>query len=290
MACLGHSCRRRSMGRHRCADGVPDRAVCARRRGVVRAPASVGKRAARCDVWNIAAPRRCSVSIGAATRYVEPRVSCDGSGDSGIARADSARCTGLIVLMVCWVNIHGYFVNGILAIAAAVVAAGCGDPRGPLAAMDRRAAWMRGGALLAGCMAACALHPQGFGALAWPVRQLLLLRTEPALRTALTEFTPSLELLGGGGLWRLAALIAAPCVGLILAVAQAGKNPWTRVCVGTAIAVMLLAAPPLAAAPWPYQSPWPFGQRPPWRRRERRASADCSPSSYSSGSACSRFR
>ena len=78
---------------------------------------------------------------------------------------------GLIVLMVCWVNIHGYFVNGILAIAAAVVAAGCGDPRGPLAAMDRRAAWMRGGALLAGCMAACALHPQGFGALAWPVRQ-----------------------------------------------------------------------------------------------------------------------
>ena len=35
--------------------------------------------------------------------------------------------------------------------------------------------------------------------------------------------------------------------------AQAGKNPWTRVCVGTAIAVMLLAAPPLAAAPWPYR-------------------------------------
>lgn len=152
-----------------------------------------------------------------------------------------------------WIQFHGYFVNGLLVVAAATAAGVAGDRRGAIGERGAASAAGRGAAVLGLACLACLVHPQGWRALAWPVEQLRLLASSPALRGALTEFVPTTELLGGAGVARWALLAGAPVAGVLLAVSRAGAGAALRGGVGFAMAAAVMAFPPPAASSWPYR-------------------------------------
>ncbi len=158
--------------------------------------------------------------------------------------APRARLAATIALAVLWVNLHGYFINGLLVLAAVLLASLLGDREMP---EPRQAA----GFLAAG-IAASALHPQGIRALLWPVEQLRVLRSEPIVRQAILEFFPTADLFAGMGVWRWALLVAAPIAALALAWPRVAARGLRR---AAALACCLpwLAAPPPGFVPWPYR-------------------------------------
>lgn len=150
-----------------------------------------------------------------------------------------------------WIQFHGYFVNGFLVVAAAIAAGIAGDGRGAIADIGPRSALSRGALVLVLAAAACLTHPQGWRALVWPVEQLRVLSSEPALRSMLTEFTPTRALLDGAGAASLALLLGAPLAGAVLA--WRGAVAPLRGAVVLAFLIAIALVPPAAAAAWPYR-------------------------------------
>jgi len=157
-------------------------------------------------------------------------------------------------LMAAWVNVHGYFVNGLLVAVAAAVAAALGDESVPAlaSAPTRRARGMRGVAVLACGSVACGLHPQGFRAALAPFAQLRELLAGASLREAILEFQPTSVLLSGAGPVHIAAV--ALTLGAAAALAWRGEvGPRARAIVAAVAASVWLAAPPDGLRQWPYR-------------------------------------
>ncbi len=148
-------------------------------------------------------------------------------------------------LFVLWVNLHGYFMVGLLAASAITVAAALGDTAGPAA--------RRGLVLLGLALLSCLLHPQGYKALAWPVSQLWMLKAHPYLREAILEFQPTLVLLHGAGAWRWSLLALAAVSYTALGFSDAGRRAGVRTFAGLIFALPWLVAPPPGLVPWPYR-------------------------------------
>lgn len=149
------------------------------------------------------------------------------------------------VLFVLWINLHGYFIIGLLSMLAAIAAAALGDREGP---STRRGLMLLGITLLA-----CILHPQGYRALAWPVRQLWELNAHPYLREAILEFQPTLVLLDGAGAWRWILLALTVLFAALFGFSSAGRRDGTRAVAGVLFALPWLIAPPPGLLPWPYR-------------------------------------
>ena len=161
----------------------------------------------------------------------------------------------LPAVMVVWVNLHGYFLNGLLVLAAALVAAALGDA-GALPAMWQQrsaASWRRGAALLALATAACVVHPQGWKALASPFRQLLMLRGEPILRQSILEFQPSSSLFEGIGAARWTLLAITAVCAVLLVFVRAGRSALARSAAGIVAALPWLLLPPETLRLWPHR-------------------------------------
>ncbi|HEX6851570.1 MAG TPA: hypothetical protein VF139_09200 [Candidatus Polarisedimenticolaceae bacterium] len=152
-----------------------------------------------------------------------------------------------------WIHFHGYFVNGMLVAAAGLAAGLAGDRRGAIGEAGRATSLRRGALVMASAAVACLTHPQGFRALAWPVEQLALLRREPVLRGALTEFVPTTELFRGAGPATWAVLGIAVVLGFVFALRRGGSSPPVRGAVGFVLAVAWCVLPTDAARGWPYR-------------------------------------
>jgi hypothetical protein len=147
-------------------------------------------------------------------------------------------------LLALWVNLHGYFVNGLLVLAAAAVATALNDR--DLIADRRSPIDLRGRLLiLGGALLACFLHPQGWHATVSPLSQLLLVDSDPAFRAAIQELQPSSALFADAGAVRV-ALLAAELLGAIaLTFTRAADRPLIRQSVAFVAALpWLVWAPP----------------------------------------------
>ena len=152
--------------------------------------------------------------------------------------------------LALWVNLHGYFVNGLLVLAAALAADALRPPRGTSRRDAVRAA---GAALLAGFVASF-LHPQTYKAVLWPLGQLLALRDQAILREAIGELAPTSSLFEGIG----AARIVLAALTFVAAAAYfVPRSPLRRAVpralAGFAAALPWLAAPPPGLVQWPYR-------------------------------------
>jgi hypothetical protein len=151
--------------------------------------------------------------------------------------------------MVLWVNLHGYFVTGLLVAAAAAAAALAGDRRWGSAGIRART----GLALLLGA-AACCVHPQGWRAAVWPVQQLvLLLGEESPLRQAILEFQPTTILFAGAGAWWWLLLAATGAAAVLLAFSGDRFSPAVRTAVSLIAAAPWILHPPEGLRQWPYR-------------------------------------
>ncbi|HEX5042009.1 MAG TPA: hypothetical protein VFV75_03835, partial [Candidatus Polarisedimenticolaceae bacterium] len=157
----------------------------------------------------------------------------------------------LPLLFALWVNLHGYWVTGIVVLLAAALAAALGSAPGPVGAGPFAARRLLLVTLL--CIAACAIHPQGWRAVVWPVQQLRLLRQHPEMREAIVEFFPSTALLHGWRAWH--GLLAGALVagGAVLALRRPPLAPPVRAGLPLAAALLCVLLPPPGLAPWPYR-------------------------------------
>lgn len=145
-------------------------------------------------------------------------------------------------LFVLWINVHGYFVNGLLVLIATAVAAALGDRtlRGDGMPTPRQRLGLLGVAL-----AACLVHPQGWRALASPVQQLLLMRSA-ALHGGIQELEPVANVLRGASAVQWVLLVASAVAALV--VALAGASTARRQAVAAGAALVWLVWPPAAMA------------------------------------------
>ena len=147
------------------------------------------------------------------------------------------------LVLAAWVNVHGYFVNGLLVLLAAAVAATLGDRTPGMNPRGREAVTARDRWVLLGLgAAACFLHPQGWRATLGPIEQILLSR-DPEYHRAVQELQPSLELFAGAGLAQWLVLGLPFAVALGVGASTAGRSAVVRQ--GLALA---------AATPWIF---WP---------------------------------
>jgi hypothetical protein len=145
-------------------------------------------------------------------------------------------------LFVLWINVHGYFVNGLLVLVAAAVARGLGDRtlgvEGMPSASDRAVA-------LAVAVAACLIHPQGVWALLSPVLQLDLMRSA-AFHAGIQELEPVARLFGGatGPQWIVltAPFAIAACAAFVV------QSAAVRQAAGLVAVLPWLVWPPAAMA------------------------------------------
>lgn len=156
-------------------------------------------------------------------------------------------------LMALWVNLHGYFLNGLLVLLAASVCCLLGMP--PDA--QRRGTTVRSVVLSLGLVAAgtmaCLVHPQGWKALAWPFRQLLALGGNPIYAETIQELRPSTELLEGMGPLRWVLLALVPVIALLLDRGREGKSSGERLLVALVAGLPWLILPPPGLVQWPYR-------------------------------------
>ncbi len=168
------------------------------------------------------------------------------------SRIDYRRLVWLLpVIFVLWVNLHGYFVNGLLVLAAATAAAFLGERGVP--------GGRRGLTLLALCTAACCVHPQGFHALLWPFRQLRILGEHPFLRQAIVEFQPTGVLLQGFGVLHGTLLGLAGALGLMGALGDHRRHAATRVGIAALLSTVWILFPPEGMSGWPYRMTFGMG-------------------------------
>ncbi len=162
------------------------------------------------------------------------------------SRVDYRRRVWLLPLIFAlWVNLHGYFINGLLVLVAATAAALLGDRRVPVL--------RRSLTLLALCTAACCMHPQGVHALLWPFRQLRMLGEYPFLRQAILEFQPTEVLFRGFGLLHGSLLGLAVATGLAGRLGDSRRSAALRVGVGAALGAVWILFPPPGMVAWPYR-------------------------------------
>ncbi len=159
----------------------------------------------------------------------------------------------LTAIAVVWVNAHGYFVNGFLALSAAFGAALLDAPPAALAKGRLRAA-RHAALLLLLMMAASLVHPQGWRALVWPFQQIAEARANPIYAEAIGELKPTWELLEGASAWHFALFPAALLAGLALAAAKRGFA--LRSLAHAAVALPWLLLPPDTSALWPHRVTW----------------------------------
>ncbi len=153
------------------------------------------------------------------------------------------------LLTALWVNVHGYYVNGLLVLAAAAVAASLGDralAATPLRPRERVL-------LVAVATAACIVHPQGWRALWSPLEQLLRLRSEAHFRAAIQELGPATQLLAGAGWWHWAALLAGAVAGAALTRRRGAHDALVRQAVGLAAVLPWLVLPPPGLTAYAYR-------------------------------------
>ena len=151
------------------------------------------------------------------------------------------------LLLGLWVNLHGYFVNGLLVLGAAVAARLFADRD-----LDDRMSSSERALVLAAAIAACLVHPQGWHAAWSPVQQLLQVGSA-SYRGSIEELGSPVGLLRNAGVLRWALLAAAPLVGVVAPFTAAGRAPLVRFGVGLALALPWLVAPPAELASLPYQ-------------------------------------
>jgi len=150
--------------------------------------------------------------------------------------------------MAVWVNLHGYFVTGLMVAATASLATWCGDRRWSPATSAGNAVIALSGAV------ACCIHPQGWHALAWPFRQLLLLLGDSSpLREAILEFQPTTSLLSGMGWWRWALLAITPLAAVSLDRLFRREAVTSRLISSLVAAAPWLLIPPQGLSLWPYR-------------------------------------
>ncbi len=151
-------------------------------------------------------------------------------------------------LFVSWINVHGYFVNGLLVLLAAVVAAALGDRTltEPGMPTPRQRVFQ-----LAVAVLACSVHPQGVRAFWSPILQLSLLRNA-SVHAGIQELDPSTHLFGGASAPQWAVLVAP----LALAIVASARGASARVRQSLAVAAALpwlVWPPPAMAGALPYQ-------------------------------------
>ena len=149
---------------------------------------------------------------------------------------------GAPLALLLWVNLHGYFVNGLLVLAAAAVAAALGDRE--LRRADASAGARPYVVVLALASAACFVHPQGWRAAYSPIEQLEMMRSAPAFRAAIVELSPSTDLFADAGPWRLGLLALTGGVAVACAFVPAARRALTRQLVTGLAVVPWLAWPP----------------------------------------------
>jgi hypothetical protein len=149
------------------------------------------------------------------------------------------------VILALWVNLHGYFVNGLLVLLAAAVASALGDRqlRGRPGHSEGISTANR--VVLFGLgLAACLLTPQGWHTLASPVSQIIELRRDPVFRSAIAEFSPSTELFREFGYFRWLLLVASLGVAVLTSFLPALRSVAVRQSVAAAAAIPWLLWPP----------------------------------------------
>jgi hypothetical protein len=158
------------------------------------------------------------------------------------------------LLLAGWVNLHGYFVNGLLVLFAAGLCRVLGDrTRSTLhpAANELTAGqWF---ALLALALGACFLHPQGWKALANPVQQILALAGDSTFKTAIQEFSSSSELLEGMTVAHILLVVATLLSIGVLQTTSRGRSPTLRQGAALGAALPWLVWPPSGLAAIPYR-------------------------------------
>lgn len=142
-------------------------------------------------------------------------------------------------LFVVWINVHGYFVNGILVLVAAAVATALGDRK--LRAPGMPTAGERT-LVVAAALAACLVHPQGWWALAGPVLQLTLMRSA-TYHGGIQELEPIGRLFTGASTLQWVVFAVPYAIALALAVRHAAGGRGSS-------ATPRQAAAALAALPW----------------------------------------
>ena len=167
------------------------------------------------------------------------------------------------LLMALWVNVHGYFLNGLLVLAAAAACTALGDRtetrlgHTPHSGRERLA-------LLGLGAAACLLQPYGWRGLVYPFWQLRNLGGDPTLQRAIEEFTPSTTLLADMGAGRTLLLLATAIAAFVLAWQTNDDTPARGrtarrlpvallrplVALGAALPWLLLPPPGLQAVPY----------------------------------------
>lgn len=160
------------------------------------------------------------------------------------------RLVAVPILMIVWVNLHGYWPVGVVALAAGLLASVVG-PRGPLAGGGETPG--RAATILGIGVAACVCHPQGWSAFLWPLRQIEILRREPVLKESIVEFFPSTDLLAG---MRLADWIFLVCLPIAIAIIEWRAHRFRdelRVAAGALSGCLVLLAPPPGLVEWPYR-------------------------------------
>lgn len=155
------------------------------------------------------------------------------------------------LLLLLWVNLHGYFVNGLLVLLAAAIAVFLKDRD---LARDGSSSSVRDGFTILGVsLAACFLHPQGWHAVFSPVTQLMQLDQDPEFRAAIQELKPSLSLLANVGGLRFGLLALSAAVAATAGTMQWGRSPLRRQLAALGLATPWILWPPEGLAPLPYR-------------------------------------
>jgi len=157
----------------------------------------------------------------------------------------------VFLLTVVWVNLHGYFVNGLLVLLAATVASWLGATVPLLGSGPGRL--RRGLGLMLTGIAAGAVHPQGVHALIWPVRQIVILWREPALKQAIQEFFPTTELLEGATASHYVLYASAVIAALVLGLRTSPSSHRLRLVLQVGTALLVWSFAPRGLGPWPYR-------------------------------------
>jgi len=167
-----------------------------------------------------------------------------------VATPASRAVTGYtLLLFALWINVHGYFVNGMLVMVAAAAATFVGDDVLNRSGMP---AWRDRVMLIIAALGACLLHPQGWLALLSPVEQLAMLRSE-AFHVGIQELQPVRELLAGTSRAHSIALLLSVLGPLVAGSSIA--SPFPRQAIAAGAGLLWFAWPPPAMADAiPYQT------------------------------------
>lgn len=155
-------------------------------------------------------------------------------------------------LLALWVNLHVYFLNGLLALFAGLVAAVFGMAP-PALEREGRGSLRVAAIALGGGLAGALFHPQFLRATTWPFRQIALLGEHEIYTGAIQELFPSWELFEGAGAATLVLLALPFAWALLDAALPRVRGPAWRLGASLALALPWIFAPPPGLAQIPYR-------------------------------------